>query len=334
MNFESVPKVENSEFYIDQAFRRAKARYDLIKKTLKLNDPLKKEYILNKERFIKIKESINKDFDRILERFPFYDKLSDFYKELFKCYVDIKKYKKALASVKWAKEKIEELCMNAIKEMKGMQTVKQLRTKRKAVYGRVVSFVNRIEDNLKYLEFVRTQIREFPDIKDDRFKVVITGFPNVGKSTLLRKLTGSKVEVNNYAFTTKQLLTGNLKYRLFKIQVIDAPGTLNREKLNNIEKQAEIAIKHAAELIIYIFDLTEPYLLKKQLELYQRIKKENSKKPIIVYLSKTDIIDKKAIKEFKAKYKIDFFTDLEALKKEIFKTIDSLSKKRKEEIIS
>ncbi len=334
MNFETIPKIEDSEFYIDQAFRRAKKRYDLIKKTLKLDDKLKKEYILNKERFIQIKDSIAKDFDRILERFPFYDKLSDFYKELFKCYVDIRMYKKSLAAIKWAKEKIEDVCMSGIKEMRGMQTVIQLRNKRKAVYGRVVSFINRIDKNLKYLEEARKKIKEFPDIKDDRFKVVITGFPNVGKSTLLKKLTGSEVEVNNYAFTTKQLLTGNVKFRFFKIQVIDAPGTLNREKKNDIEKQADIAIKHAAELIIYVFDLTEPYPLSDQLKLYNQIKKQNKNKPLIVYLSKTDILEKEKIAEFKREYKIDFFTDVEALKKEIFKTIDSLSKKRKKEIIS
>jgi GTP1/Obg family GTP-binding protein len=85
-----------------------------------------------------------------------------------------------------------------------------------------------------------------------------------------------------------------------KIQVLDTPGTLDRfEKMNHIEKKAELAMKHCANKIVFVFDLTEPYPLKKQMDLYRKIKKYNV--PVLVYLSKKDILKDK-IKEFKLKH--------------------------------
>src|SRR3989338_4661337 len=102
---------------------------------------------------------------------------------------------------------------------------------------------------LAKLEAVKNSLTKimgnFPSIKENIFTVAIAGFPNVGKSTLLNKLTGAHAEIANYAFTTRSL---NLGY-MFEdgkriVQVIDTPGTLNRhEKMNYIEIQAELAMQ-------------------------------------------------------------------------------------------
>ena len=97
------------------------------------------------------------------------------------------------------------------------------------------------------------------------------------------------------------------------IQLLDTPGTLNRfNKMNDIEQQAYLVMKLVAEKIIYIFDLTEPYPLKDQIKLYERIKELG--KPVIIYLSKTDILDKKKVNEFKKKYEA---VDINGLKKKL-----------------
>jgi GTP1/Obg family GTP-binding protein len=70
--------------------------------------------------------------------------------------------------------------------------------------------------------------------------------------------------------------------------------------MNNIEKVAYLAIKLLAEKIIYVFDMTEPYPMKDQEELYRKLKE--LKKPITIYLSKTDILEKKQIEEFSKKH--------------------------------
>ena len=164
-------------------------------------------------------------------------------------------------------------------------------------------------------------MKAYPIIKTSLFTVAITGFPNIGKTTLLYKLTGSKPEIKSYAFTTKTINLGYFSHNNAKIQVIDTPGTLNRfDKMNNIEKQAFLAMKYCTQLIVYVFDLTEPYPLDKQIELYEKIKLLSL--PVIVYLSKTDIIDKKIIQEFKEKYR-EAKTNVIELKQSILSLMSS-----------
>ena len=143
--------------------------------------------------------------------------------------------------------------------------------------------------------------------------IAIAGFPNVGKSTLLGKISSSKPEVAAYPFTTKGIMIGYFKKDSKKIQILDTPGTLNRlDKMNMIEKQAWLALKLVAKKIIYIFDLTEPFPLDLQEELYTKIKQ--LQKPVMIYLSKTDILEKEKVNKFKQKYRTAI-TDLEELKK-------------------
>ncbi|HEY9703923.1 MAG TPA: GTPase, partial [Allocoleopsis sp.] len=147
--------------------------------------------------------------------------------------------------------------------------------------------------------------------------VCITGFPNIGKSTLLSKITPAKPEIKNYAFTTKNLNQGYATFGHRKVQFIDTPGVLDRDKMNNIELQAYLVLKYIANLVIYVIDLTEPYPIKIQEKLLKNLKEYD--KPIIVYLSKSDIISEEIMAKAKKKYKA--VTTLEDLHKKIEKSI-------------
>ncbi|HIH39669.1 TPA: hypothetical protein HA219_03040, partial [Candidatus Woesearchaeota archaeon] len=78
-----------------------------------------------------------------------------------------------------------------------------------------------------------------------------------------------------------------------------------------------LAVKYVAEAVIYVFDLTETaYSLEDQITLYNELKK--SRKPIIIYLSKTDILEREKADEFKKKFKAAI-DNLDDLKEEIKK---------------
>lgn len=56
--------------------------------------------------------------------------------------------------------------------------------------------------------------------------VCISGFPSVGKSTILTVLTGTKSEVAAYEFTTLTCIPGIIHYNEAKIQLLDLPGII------------------------------------------------------------------------------------------------------------
>ncbi|MBU4256304.1 MAG: 50S ribosome-binding GTPase, partial [Candidatus Thermoplasmatota archaeon] len=82
-----------------------------------------------------------------------------------------------------------------------------------------------------------------------------------------------------------------IKYR--KYQVIDTPGLLDREfsKRNQIEKQAVLALRHLANVIVFIIDPTEHcgYPLDVQLKLLDDIKKTFNI-PVIEVENKSDVL--------------------------------------------
>tara|TARA_Y100000310_G_scaffold304660_1_gene344013 strand:- start:694 stop:1779 length:1086 start_codon:yes stop_codon:yes gene_type:complete len=98
--------------------------------------------------------------------------------------------------------------------------------------------------------------------------VAIIGFPSVGKSTLLNKLTNAKSKVADYEFTTLSAIPGLMEYKNAKIQVLDLPGVITGAS-KGIGKGKEVfSMIRSADLILIMVDvnrLSHYELLKKEL---------------------------------------------------------------------
>tara|TARA_B100000315_G_C14571747_1_gene585938 strand:- start:1688 stop:2650 length:963 start_codon:yes stop_codon:yes gene_type:complete len=318
MAFQDIITIEKPQFYLDVAISSATKTSERMRSKKLTGDKLqivKQVYLIKIDT---IHSQIYKRFSQILKTFPQIDELAPYYQELVKISLPYVEVKQALGALNWANNKIKDLTKSSkAKIIQSTDPSKSLQLYKEYI-GRISSVVKQMKDSLFILEGARKEFKAFPQIKTNVPTVAIVGFPNIGKTTLLYKLTGSKPEINEYAFTTKKLNIAYLRKDKTKIQFLDTPGTLNRfEKMNNIEKQASLALEHLTHHIIYVFDLTEPFPLKDQIALYEKIKE--LKLPTTLYLSKTDILKKEQIEEFSKKYTIT--TDIKELKSIILKKI-------------
>ena len=124
---------------------------------------------------------------------------------------------------------------------------------------RMATIMRRQKDPLAYLEQVRQHISRLPAIDPSTRTLLICGYPNVGKSSFINKVTRADVDVQPYAFTTKSLFVGHLDYKYLRWQVIDTPGILDHplEDMNTIEMQSITALAHLKTCVLYFVDLSE-----------------------------------------------------------------------------
>ena len=90
---------------------------------------------------------------------------------------------------------------------------------KKAALGRMATIMKRQTANLAFLEQVRQHLSRLPTIDPYTRTVILTGYPNVGKSSFLNKITRAEVDVQSYAFTTKSLYVGHTDYKYLRWQV-------------------------------------------------------------------------------------------------------------------
>ncbi|MFH1587788.1 MAG: GTPase [Candidatus Diapherotrites archaeon] len=147
--------------------------------------------------------------------------------------------------------------------------------------------------------------RKIPSIDTENPIIVLAGYPNTGKTTILSRITSSKPKIAGYAFTTQDLNMGKMNYKFFELQVMDTPGLLDREKnkMNEIERKAAAALKYIASIILFVIDASKSsgYEFEKQMHLLKETKNAFPRIPMIVLLNKTDLAEKKEIEEKKEK---------------------------------
>merc|ERR1712106_1313835 len=146
----------------------------------------------------------------------------------------------------------------------------------------MATIMRRQNQSLMYLEQVRQHLSRLPTIDPNTRTLLITGFPNVGKSSFINKITRADVEVQPYAFTTKSLY------------VVDTPGILDHplEDRNTIEMQAITALAHLRAAVLYFLDPSEQcgHTLEQQKSLFDSIRPLFNNKPLIVVANKMDVI--------------------------------------------
>ena len=288
--FRKLPVVQTAEEIIDRALKKTNKVQITDRNALYRK---KKTIIAKTESF---SDTVISTLEKYVKNFPSINNLSPFYQELIDIKISVDKLKKALGAIDWARKTSQMIYTKQSRSLKKSGNIDFLIKKQQEIYGRISSVVRQINKELGVLIDAQKILRKFPDIQDTP-TVVIAGYPNVGKSSLLRCLSSAKPQIAQYPFTTKEIYVGHIKkeekYITTKIQIIDTPGLLDRPitKKNDIEKQAVAALTHLADIIIFLIDPTETcgYSLDDQMHLLDQLRNMFVDSSFIIVENKSDV---------------------------------------------
>lgn len=166
--------------------------------------------------------------------------------------------------------------------------------------------------------------------------VSLVGRPNVGKSTLINNLVGSKIAITSkVANTTRNIIQGIYNDEESQIVFVDTPGIHKpQNKLGQILNKGAYYSIEDVDIVCFLIDGKQK-LGKGDMFILERLKKIN--KPVILIINKIDGMTKDEIflkiKEYKDLYDFKEIIPLSALKnKNTEELIKTLKKYLKDEI--
>ena len=120
-------------------------------------------------------------------------------------------------------------------------------------------------------------------------KVLLMGNPNVGKSVIFSRLTGTSVTSSNYSGTTVEYKKGLFKHNGENIELIDVPGTYTLDPTNKAEEVA-VEMLNEGDLVFNVVDATN---LERNLNLTLQLLEKNI--PVVILLNMWDETKHKGI---------------------------------------
>ena len=222
-NFKKIAVVPTSKDFTDVVLSKTQRKTPtVIHRHFKISRI--RSFYMRKVKFTQ--SNFNEKLTTILGEFPKLEDVHPFYADLMNVLYDKDHYKLALGQLNTARHLIDNVAKDYVRLLKYGDSLYRCKQLKRAALGRMATIMKRQTQSLAYLEQVRQHLSRLPSIDPNTRTIIICGFPNVGKSSFINKITRADVEVQPYAFTTKSLFVGHTDYKYLRWQIVDTPGIL------------------------------------------------------------------------------------------------------------
>lgn len=288
-NFKKIQTVPTASDFVDIVLTRTQRKTPTVVHPSYAISRIRAFYM----RKVKFTQQTYQDkLTQIIDDFPRLDDIHPFYADLINILYDRDHYKLALGQINTARALIDNIAKDHVRMLKYGDSLYRCKQLKRAALGRMCTLMKKQKSSLEYLEEVRKHLSRLPAIDPNTRTLLVTGFPNVGKSSFMNKVTRADVDVQPYAFTTKSLYVGHMDYKYLRWQVIDTPGILDHplEQRNTIEMQAVTALAHLQASVLFFLDVSEQcgFTIEQQLNLFDNIRPLFANKPLIMVANKID----------------------------------------------
>jgi nucleolar GTP-binding protein len=278
--FENLPTTPRSEELLDKAFSRA-ARAGRAKTGLEAQ-----------ESMLQTAGNILSDnLQNVVTSWPDFSELDPFHYELADAIVDVDSLRQALSEVQWASRQVGSLKSEYQGKIRRADT-DTARKHRKQAFARFASVLEEVEDDLLEIGAARDELKLVPELDPDEPAIVVAGYPNVGKTSFINRVTNARNEIASYPFTTTELHVGHVEREYIRYQLVDTPGLLDRpaDERNDVERQAVSALTHLADAVLFVVDASGNcgYPLEIQLALRDDLKDRFRDVPVVTVCNKMD----------------------------------------------
>jgi nucleolar GTP-binding protein len=297
-NFKKITVVPNGKDFVDIILSRTQRQTPTVVHKGYAISRLRQFY-MRKVKYTQ--QNFHEKLSTIIDEFPRLDDIHPFYGDLLHVLYNKDHYKLALGQINTARNLISKIAKDYVKLLKYGDSLYRCKSLKVAALGRMCTVMKRIGPSLAYLEQIRQHMARLPSIDPNTRTVLICGYPNVGKSSFINKITRADVDVQPYAFTTKSLFVGHTDYKYLRYQVIDTPGILDRpfEDRNIIEMCSITALAHLRAAVLFFLDVSGScgYSIAQQAALFHSIKSLFMNKPLTIVCNKTDLQPLEGISE-------------------------------------
>ncbi|XP_008790583.2 nucleolar GTP-binding protein 1-like [Phoenix dactylifera] len=289
-NFKKITVVPSGKDFVDIILSRTQRQTPTVVHKGYAISRLRKFY-MRKVKFTQ--QNFHEKLSAIIDDFPRLDDIHPFYGDLLHVLYNKDHYKLALGQVNTARSIIGKIAKDYVKLLKYGDSLYRCKCLKVAALGRMCTVIKRIGPSLAYLEQIRQHMARLPSIDPNTRTILICGYPNVGKSSFINKITRADVDVQPYAFTTKSLFVGHTDYKYLRYQVIDTPGILDRpfQDRNIIEMCSITALAHLRAAVLFFLDISGScgYSIAQQAALFHGIKSLFMNKPLLIVCNKIDL---------------------------------------------